>query len=320
MYVEQADGTEKRMRRKVTIGNCADIPTKGEAEDKLQEHIRLARGQRITSGGATVAALCDEYVLMRKGDWSEANQKTVQSVFDNLIKPSIGPLEVKQVGAVDLKALMNGLTERGWKTPKGHARSGVSLSYARKARSYLRGVFDYAVSQNLIPRNPARDSVVMLKVPIGAKKPSKKYLELEDLPKLLAQLNAEDHVVIHIALMCALRPNEIYALRRDDVGDGFIRIDESLDRKRNVKDPKTESSKANVFMPPKLERELSDWLRTHPGKAGDLIFPNRDGKPRNRHNELNRMLKPARSARGLGTSPSRSFGGRSPRKLRRRLA
>ena len=201
---------------------------------------------------------------------------------------------------MDLKALMNGLTERTWKTPKGHARSGVSLSYAKKARSYLRGVFDYAVSQDLIPRNPARDSVVMLKVSLAARKPSKKYLDLDDLPKLLAQLSAEDHVVIRIALMCALRPNEIYALRRDDVGNGFIRIDESLDRKRNVKEPKTESSKANVFMPPKLELELSDWLRAHPRKAGELIFLNRDGKSRNRHNELNRMLKPAAKRAGLG--------------------
>lgn len=195
VYVEHPDGTEKRTRRKTTLGNCADL-TKGEAENMLREHIRLARGQRITSGGATVAALCDEYVRMRKGDWSEANFKTVQSVFDKLIKPVIGAVEVKQVAAVDLKSLMNGLTERAWKTPKGHSRSGVSLSYAKKARSYLRGVFDYAVSQNLIPRNPARDSVVMLRVPIGIRKPSKKYLEIEDLPKLLSQLNAEDHLVI----------------------------------------------------------------------------------------------------------------------------
>lgn len=101
-------------------------------------------------------------------------------------------------------------------------------------------------------------------------------------------------------MMCALRPNEIYALRRDDVGGCFLRIDESLDRRRNAKDPKTESSKGNVFMPPRLERELSDWLQAHPGKPSDLIFPNRDGKPRNRHNELNRMLKPAAKRAGLG--------------------
>ena len=116
----------------------------------------------------------------------------------------------------------------------------------------------------------------------------------------MSQLNAEDHLVVHIAVMCALRPNEIFALRRDDLGEGFIRIDESLDRKRNSKDPKTESSKANVFVAPKLERELGDWLQWHPGKPGDLIFQNRDGRPRNRQNELNRMLKPVAKRAGLG--------------------
>ncbi|MGA8872082.1 MAG: site-specific integrase [Candidatus Acidiferrales bacterium] len=77
-------------------------------------------------------------------------------------------------------------------------------------------------------------------------------------------------------------------------------MDESLDRKRNSKDPKTESSKANVFVAPKLERELQDWLQWHPGQPGELIFQNRDGRPRNRQNELNRMLKPSAKRAGLG--------------------
>jgi hypothetical protein len=59
---------------------------KGEAEDKLRDHIREARCQRVAIGpSATVRALCDDYFRMRKGDWSEANQKTIQAVFDNLL-------------------------------------------------------------------------------------------------------------------------------------------------------------------------------------------------------------------------------------------
>jgi hypothetical protein len=42
-----------------------------------------------------------------------------------------------------------------------------------------------------------------------------------------------------------------------------------------------------------LQKELKDWMRGHPGEPEDLLFPNRNGRPKNRQNELNRMLKPA---------------------------
>jgi integrase len=302
VYATLPDGTEKRLRRKVLLGTCAEL-TKGAAEDKLRDHIRESRGQRVATGpGATVAALCDEWFNMSKEDWSDANQKTVRTVFERLIKPAIGSMEVSKVQAPDLKALVNDLPKRQWKTPTGEIRTGVSHSYAQKVVTYLRCVFDYAVDQDMILKNPARSPVkaMGLKIPKAARKPVKKYLTFDDIQMLLAQLDAEDHLVVDVALECAMRPSEIFALKRNDVGDGFIRVDESLDQKGNAKEPKTESSKAKVSIGPRLKRELADWVETHPGNPDDLIFANRDGGPRNAKNELNRMLKPAAKRAGLG--------------------
>jgi integrase len=99
-----------------------------------------------------------------------------------------------------------------------------------------------------------------------------------------------------------MRPGEIFALKRNDVDlvDGSIRVDESLDLKRNLKAPKTESSNAKIPVTPKLKDELENWMETHPGNPDDLLFPNREGRPRNPKNVLNRMLKPAGLRAGLG--------------------
>ena len=73
-----------------------------------------------------------------------------------------------------------------------------------------------------------------------------------------------------------------------------------MDRQRRSQAPKTSSSNASVALPPQLQRELNDWLHSNPGAPDDLLFPNRDGRPKNRQNELDRVLKPAAKRAGLG--------------------
>jgi integrase len=299
IYDIQPDGREKRCRRKVLLGECARL-TKGDAEEKLRDVIKVARGQRLAEAPeASVTQLCNDYFRLRKGDWSENNRGTLSSVF-NLIKAAVGDMEVGKVRADDLKAFVNSLPDRRWKTPKGRIKMGCSESYAKKCITYLRAIFDLTVARGMIGRNPARDPIIRLATPKQAGKPNKDFLSFDGVRRLLDQLDAEDHLIIHIELVCAPRPNETFALRRNDVGAGWLRIDESLDRRRRPKDPKTASSKANVSVPPLLQRELGDWMHAHPGEPEDLLFPNRDGRPKNRQNELNRMLKPAAARAGLG--------------------
>jgi integrase len=288
------------------LGECAKL-LKWQAEEKLEDLIREARGQRVAVGpGDTVATLCDDYFAIKKGDWQE--QGVVRAVLDQLIKPVIGQMAPGDVRPEHLKAMVNPLPVRQWKTPKGQVRRGCSESNAKKCVTHLRGVFDLAMAKGVLKDNPARNAVIRLSMPKGLRKPDKSYLAFADMPRLLAQLNAEDHLVIHIALVCALRPSEIFALKRNDVADGWIRVDEALDRQRHLKDPKTDSSKAKVSVPPLLLRELNDWLHIRPGDSDDLLFPNRDGRPRNRQNELNRMLKPAAKRPVWERSPSRCCG------------
>jgi integrase len=299
VYVKQEDGSEKRRRRKVLLGTCATM-IKGGAEDKLRDIIRVERGQyRAEAPEANVAKLCDDYLTLRQGDWGENNRDTVASIL-NLIKSRIGAEEIGAVSPEDLKGFVNGLPNREWKTPKGNIRTGCSESQAGKCITYLRAIFDLAVSRDIIKRNPARDPIIRLSKPKGARPPSKKTISFEGVRRLLNELNAEDHLIIHLELVCAPRPNETFALRRNDVLPGVLRIDEALDRQRRPKDPKTHASKASVSIPPLLQEELDDWMRLHPGAPDDLLFPNRDGRPKNRQNELNRMLKPAAMRAGLG--------------------
>jgi integrase len=66
-------------------------------------------------------------------------------------------------------------------------------------------------------------------------------------------------------IQLGLRPEELIALRRNDVGDEFIRIDEAF-TKGQIKETKTEESAANVYILPDLMVELRTWMESTSGK------------------------------------------------------
>ena len=98
------------------------------------------------------------------------------------------------------------------------------------------------------------------------------------------------------------RPEEMFAVRRDDHQANVLRIDEAI-VDGLVAPVKTEASDAGVYVPPDLLSELRRWLDNSPGAPSDWMFRAARGGCWDRKNYLNRILKPA-------ANPSE---GRSPR-------
>jgi integrase len=73
-------------------------------------------------------------------------------------------------------------------------------------------------------------------------------------------------------IQLGLRPEELIALRRNDVGDEFIRIDEAF-TKGQIKETKTEESAANVYILPDLMVELRTWMESTSGKMSTGCSP-----------------------------------------------
>jgi len=105
-------------------------------------------------------------------------------------------------------------------------------------------------------------------------------------------------------IQLGLRPEELFALRRNDVGKGLVRIDEAF-TKGQIKETKTEESAVNVYVPPDLMKELRTWMESTAGNDEDWLFPasRRRGSaglsPISQNNYRNRVLKPAAENAGI---------------------
>ena len=136
------------------------------------------------------------------------------------------------------------------------------------------------------------------------KRKSERYLSLEECRALLSALSGRDHLIIRMFIQLGLRPEELFALRRNDVGEEFIRIDEAF-TKGQIKETKTEDSAVNVYVPPDLMGELRTWMSSTDGKDEDWLFPasHRRGSPTlspiGQNNYRNRVLKPAAAKAGI---------------------
>jgi integrase len=257
IYKTLPDGSTVREKRTRIIGTKKDLPTKAEAKDALRAWIRRNADQPVAeTAKAKASDLADDYILAKKSGWVKETEITIRGIFKQAIKPAIGYLAIDQVQPQDLKRLVDNLPSR----QKVNGGTGVSDSYAQKVIQHLRGMFDVAEERGLIVKNPARSVILRLKVPRQARRPQKPVFPPQYLPRLLAQMEPKDQLIVRISLLGGNRPNELFGLEGADVGPGWIHIRRSLDKWRRVVPPKSRSGMRYITIPPELDRDLHAYL------------------------------------------------------------
>ncbi len=115
---------------------------------------------------------------------------------------------------------------------------------------------------------------------------------LEECDRLLGQVSRSDHLAIRLLAQLGLRSEELFALRRNDVRDGELVIDEAI-VDGETKTPRLASA-ARMFVPPDLGLELRHYLETVDESPEAWLFPSsRKHIPVRPANFLRRVLKPA---------------------------
>lgn len=276
-YVYQTiDGREKRLERSKVIGLRSEL-TKGEAQEKLREHIN---GHRPEPDSIFETA-ANNYFALKQGDWSRKNKSVMTSLFEQHILPHLGPLRIKDMKPTDIKKWIN---EIGGK---------YSYSLTHKCLTHIRAIFDQLVEDDVIFKNPARSKKGNVRLP-KTKKPSERFLDFLECQRLLgeAEKDPRDHLLLRILMTCALRPSECFALRLRDVLPGKLCIDEAVVM-GDLGDTKTEESNGFVPMAPALEEELRAYAsRFGIVEPAAYLFASKAGTPYDAKNYLNRKLKP----------------------------
>jgi integrase len=232
------DGVDKRQQRSKVLGKCSEM-TKGAAADALREHIR---GAKPPESSATFEQFANWYLKTNRGRWSKKWNDTSKGLFKYQILPRLGSRVATKLKRSEIQQAINDIAA----DPKSQSRSCVS-----KCLTHIRAVFNFAIEDDLLERNPA----LSVEMP-PTRRPSERFLSLEECKRLLEVACRRDNLIVRLFTVLGFRPSELFALRINDLLPGELRIDETVVLCQVKGETKTESSRANVPLPPDIEAEL----------------------------------------------------------------
>jgi len=270
--------------------------TKLQAREALRAEVTQRTGQNL--GGRVLKDssvtfkwfVTNRYFPLRKGDWrpETAKEKMAQIQLDLIDKFGDQPLYA--FDRFMLQTHVNSLAER------------YSQDRVKQARSYLKSIFDEALEQEFLVKDPTRK----LKIPKNLRPKDKTVLSWEQLWLVLANASRRDRLLLALDMTEALRPSELFALRwRSFDNLNTLEITETVYRRQIRPYGKTPGSMTKIHLPDGLADELLRWkaeCRTEDGKEVSpdaFIFPNSDGGFMDTSNYRFRVLKPLADSLGI---------------------
>jgi integrase len=176
-----------------------------------------------------------------------------------------------------------------------------SVATARHALGVLRRVFDYAVRDGAIQRNPAA-GIRLSKVQGNDPRP----LTHEELWRLAGVVDAgRDRLLVLAAGYCGLRWGELAALRWSDADlqSRTLRVVRAYSEEapRGELSPVKNHQARTVPVPAILSGELAAYKALQ--QRGELVFPSASGTPLRNRNWRRDVFDPAVEALGLKITP-----------------
>jgi integrase len=255
-----ADG--KAIQKKVTIGLVSKLSkreaTKQKAAIVAKETSQLPEVLAGQRGEMSFESFYQDRFLPLKANWSKAHHKNFIWQMDNYVLPKFGKLAVADVDKVMVQSHLNSLC------PK------YSKSSIRHVREKLVTVFEEAVEQEFIGRNPAKKTVI----PTTARDPKTPVMTLEQLIQLIDSINnVRDKAIFLVGTFCAPRTSEVFGLSwrqfhqsaEGELDENYFLIDQIGYDGEILHTTKTKASKAKVHIGPmtlaailKLRSEAKD--------------------------------------------------------------
>jgi integrase len=282
------------LERKIKIGTNPDGTAKrvsvyGSTPRELDANIEEARRQSyygVVDKNTTMSEWADKWLsVYKKGDVSEKTYSETYKPSAEHIKGYFKSAKLSAIRQVDVKEFYNSL-------------SGKSQSLMEKAKITLNAMFEAAIDNELIVRNPAR----RLRVKSSVEPEEKRAYSFEEASDIIRfARNHKFGAAIIIMLKTGLRSGELLALKWGDVDlkSGVITVSRSIKEVNgavSVGPPKTKSSAAGV----PIDNDLIEVMSAIPrftkvakgrGKArtevaimNEYVFPNSIGKLANPHN------------------------------------
>ena len=228
------------------------------------------------------------------GDWMEhwyetysrpAARPGTRRIYEGYLRlyinPGLGHIPLNRLTAKDMQQFFAWLKTEG-RADQSDGKTGLADSQLRNIHSLCRRALEKAVSENLIPQNPASGC----KLP-PARKGEMNVLSRESMQKLLIQAKEEKYYELFLLeFATGLRLGELTALQWEELNltTGELRISKQavvIGSELVITEPKTKAAVRTLLLPPKVlevfreyrKRNVSRWLFPSPKKEDSPLLP-----------------------------------------------
>jgi integrase len=254
--------------------------TKTEAREKVAEFVNPVNVQEIPpSDKVTICDFVGEvflpfYQRKWKNSTASTNEERIRyHILSELGSRTIGSFNREELqGVLDLKA-----------------SKGLSHSVVNHLRWDLRQIFELATAEGFIRRNPA----TLLFVPKGAKQPTRRIMNWEEVKKLLLLFELRERLIIKLGVLTGMRPGEIFGLKWKYLRGDHLQVRQRVYR-GEVDAPKTGHSVREVALSTGLLQEITEWKEVcGETRPEGWVFPSETlGTPLRKDNVWRRNIAP----------------------------
>jgi site-specific recombinase XerD len=266
------------------LGKIREI-TKSKALETLQEITKPLNERDAISPNCTLKSFIEvAYFPFYQRKWKTSTLMTNRDRVRREIIGKFGEREMRTLTRDELQDFLD-------------SKSSLSFSIVAHLRWDFRQIFEMAVSEGVVARNPA----LLLFTPRQSRKPNHRAMTVDEVKRALAALELRERLIVKLAILAGLRPGEIFGLRRGRIAENVADIQERVYRGR-LDTPKTQKSIRFVALSASVRQDLNDWLEVSPASDPEAwIFPSeRLSTPLSKENAMYRYIRPRLKKEGLG--------------------
>jgi integrase len=283
------DGHIERILRSVVVGSVVDLPTRRDAQARLDEELRAVnRGTIKPQSSILFGAFAEEqWRVLVLPTLKLSTQHGYKTVLAKHLLPYWSEWRLRDIGRQDAQQwVADKFTQQaGWQT-------------VRNAWTLLSGILETAVEYGYLSTNPARG----VKFPPQAAREAPAIIAGDEFAKLLNELGEPSKTMVELLAATGLRIGELLGLRWRslDLEVSTLAVRESV-YDGQLQRPKTQKSRRTIPLRPHAVASLTAHRNRSIRKGDDeLVFPNRSGEPLRDSRLLERVLQPAARRAGLG--------------------
>lgn len=277
---------EAGRRRNRVLGPIASM-TKSDARsglDQILADFKASQG-KATKNMSLSQFIDGVYYPFYKRKWKQSTAANNINRVDAHVVGILGERPVIEFRRDDLQRFLD---ER--------CASGLSFSMVDHLRWDLKQIFEMAVAEDLITRNPA----ILLFTPKDANRGERLVMKSEEVSKCFAVLDLRERLIVQLAIIAGMRPGEIFGLTWARVGSDYADIRQRVYRGQ-IDTPKTVQSVRYAALSEGLLAGLREWReQCFDARPEAWVFSSERRTPLSRDNIMRRIVRPRLATVGLG--------------------